>query len=71
MAMKNFGIMDALKTAVEDKKEASSREVSGWYHLTRLLACPLSHRISSHHIAALLLYHCTPYGFTESNSSTS
>ena len=29
MAMKNFGIMDSLKTAVEDKKEASSREVSG------------------------------------------
>jgi hypothetical protein len=27
MAMKNYGIMDTLKTAVEDKKEASSREV--------------------------------------------
>ncbi|GAX75317.1 hypothetical protein CEUSTIGMA_g2762.t1 [Chlamydomonas eustigma] len=26
MAMKNYGIMDTLKTAVEDKKEASSRE---------------------------------------------
>ena len=29
MAMKNFGIMEALKAAVEDKKEAASREVHG------------------------------------------
>ena len=27
MAMKNCGIMDALKAAVEDKKDAASREV--------------------------------------------
>lgn len=30
MAMKNCGIMDALKAAVEDKKDAASREVSAF-----------------------------------------